>query len=359
MKDEVKNILKVSSVYLATIIGAGFASGQEIIHFFTQYGRGGIYGIILSGILFAVSGYIIMEKVYMGRVRNFEELIFPMTGLIFGRIVELISTLFLFLVYCVMIAGMGSTLSELVKLPLLYNNIIISIISMIIILVGVEGVARLSTLLAPALIIGIVGVGLFIIIIRDKEVFKLLKTIDIAATIDVVTNNWIVSSLLYVSYNNILSTAVLSNLLPYLKTRRIAVIGGFLGGFLLFFSAMVLNIALTPFCSDALMGEFPVIEIVQLYSGSLKSAYKIILIFAMLTSAVASGYSAIYRISTWLKIKTKTATVIICTMAVPLSSLGFSRLISTVYPIFGYTGLFILILLIIDWVKSIKINLKS
>ena len=39
-----------------------------------------------------------------------------------------------------MIAGMGSTLSELVKLPLLYNNIIISIISMIIILVGVEGV---------------------------------------------------------------------------------------------------------------------------------------------------------------------------------------------------------------------------
>ena len=111
-------------------------------------------------------------------------------------------------------------MSELVKLPLLYNNIIISIISMIIILVGVEGVARLSTLLAPALIIGIVGVGLFIIIIRDKEVFKLLKTIDIAATIDVVTNNWIVSSLLYVSYNNILSTAVLSNLLPYLKTRE-------------------------------------------------------------------------------------------------------------------------------------------
>jgi len=349
LKDEIKNIIKVSSVYLATIIGAGFASGQEIIHFFTDYGEGGVYGIILSGALFAILGYIVMEKVYMGRVRNFEELIFPMTGLALGRIVELISTFFLFSVYCVMIAGMGSILSELFKLSLLYGIIIASLISMIIMLVGIKGITWLSALLAPALIIGIVGVGLFIIISKNKEAFNILETINIA------TNNWVVSSILYVSYNNIITAAVLSNLLPYLKTRRVAVIGGLLGGLLLCFSAMVLNIALTSFGSGDLIGEFPVIEIIRQYSSLLKNVYNIILIFAMLTSAVASGYSAICRISTWLKIKVKTATVIICVLAVPLSSFGFSRLISTVYPLFGYTGLFILILLIADWIKGIKI----
>lgn len=229
LKDEIKNIIKVSSVYLATIIGAGFASGQEIIQFFTRHGEYGTYGVILSGVMFSISGYIILEKIYMGRVRNFEEFILPMTGLVLGRIVQLISTLFLFSVYCVMIAGMGNILSELLKLSLPYGIIIISVITMIIMVMGIEGIAKVSSLLTPMLIIGIIGIGFFIIINKDKEAVNIIKVIDIA------TNNWFVSSLLYVSYNNILASAVLSNLLPYLNTRRVTVIGGLLGSFTVLF----------------------------------------------------------------------------------------------------------------------------
>ncbi|NSW90024.1 MAG: hypothetical protein HPY74_04935 [Firmicutes bacterium] len=345
MRGEIRNIIKVSSVYLAVIIGAGFASGQEIIHFFTSYGKGGFYGILLSGALFAFSGYIILEKVYLERVRNFEELIFPIAGLLLGRIMQLISTIFLLSVYCVMIAGMGSILSGLFHLPLEYGIIIISIISMIIMFVGVEGIAALSAVLAPVLVVGIIGVGFFIIISRNKEVFSIIRGVEI------ITNNWVFSSLLYVSYNNILAASALSSLLPYLKTRRTAIAGGILGGLLLCFTALVLNLAISTFFTDTLIGEFPVIDIIERYSSFIMNAYNIVMASAMLTSAVTSGYGAICRISTRLNLNIKTTTVVICALSVPLSSVGFSRLISTVYPIFGYTGMFMLFLLVFDWIN--------
>ena len=42
---------------MATIICAGFASGQEIMQF-TGYYEGGFYGIVLAGILFSIIGML-------------------------------------------------------------------------------------------------------------------------------------------------------------------------------------------------------------------------------------------------------------------------------------------------------------
>ena len=50
-----KNIFKVTFVIIGTIIGAGFASGQEILIFFNNYGFYGLIGLIFSIILFQES----------------------------------------------------------------------------------------------------------------------------------------------------------------------------------------------------------------------------------------------------------------------------------------------------------------
>ena len=51
------NIVKVVSVIIGTIIGAGFASGKEIYIFFGQYGKFGIIGAIVSATLTGVIIY--------------------------------------------------------------------------------------------------------------------------------------------------------------------------------------------------------------------------------------------------------------------------------------------------------------
>ena len=61
-------ILKVVFVIIGTLIGAGFASGQEIYIFFFSYGVKGLMGIVVSSVLIGVTIYktfkITINKMY-------------------------------------------------------------------------------------------------------------------------------------------------------------------------------------------------------------------------------------------------------------------------------------------------------
>ena len=57
LKCNARNIYKAIFVIIGTIIGAGFASGQEIYTFFNRYGIQGIIGLILSVTLIGVIIY--------------------------------------------------------------------------------------------------------------------------------------------------------------------------------------------------------------------------------------------------------------------------------------------------------------
>ena len=51
-----RKILKMGSAFIGIIVGAGFASGQEILQYFTSFGMLGIAGAIVSTALFAYLG---------------------------------------------------------------------------------------------------------------------------------------------------------------------------------------------------------------------------------------------------------------------------------------------------------------
>ena len=53
---------QIAAVYVGTVIGAGFATGREIVEFFTRFGFVGFIAILLSGYLFITMGTKIMLK---------------------------------------------------------------------------------------------------------------------------------------------------------------------------------------------------------------------------------------------------------------------------------------------------------
>lgn len=354
MRDEIKNIIKVASIYIATIIGAGFASGQEIMLFFSTYYIGGFYGIILAGILFSLLGFVVLERVYNERIRNYDEFLFPMVGWFTGWIMEIIVTLFMLSVFCIMIAGAGNVFVEKFDVPFNYGVIIMSVICMILILYDMKGVIAISTFISPILIIGIIAVGLYIIVSKDVSVFSLRGYTNI------ITNNWFFSSLLYVSYNSIISVVVMCNMLPYLNSKRVGVFGSIIGGLTLCLIAFILNIAVSLFYPGILSNEIPVLSIVKKFNGTVSNLYTIILWLAMLVSAVTSGYCFIERVNSKTHINMKLLTVGACAIIIPLSSLGFSNLIASIYPVFGYLGLFILFAILFQraWPKSKQLTFK-
>ena len=67
------NIIKVTSVIIGTIIGAGFISGQEIHSFFNKYGVCGQLGIIVAISLIGVVIYKTCTIMYEQKINNYEK----------------------------------------------------------------------------------------------------------------------------------------------------------------------------------------------------------------------------------------------------------------------------------------------
>ncbi len=353
MSEEAKNIMKVASIYVATIIGAGFASGQEILQFFSIYYEGGFYGIVLAGILFSAIGYLVLDRVYKDRIRSYDEFVFPAFGWLAGWIIEIAVTLFMLCLFCIMIAGSGRVLTEKLGIPQAGSALIMCFLSMVFILTSIKGIVALSTFVTPVLIAGILFAGFYIIICRDTSVF------NAAAYIKNATDNWFFSALIYVSYNSLMSVVVMSSLLPYLKTKRTGRIGGILGGVLLCIVAFILNSALYFYNPAFVENELPVLGILGDYSNILSALYAIILWLAMLLSSVTSGFCFVDRIGSKIKVSKPVLTVIMCAAAVPVSTLGFSNLISGIYPIFGYIGLFMVFSILLSGLRLIPASLAG
>lgn len=57
-----KNILKSVFVIVGAVVGAGFASGQEIYSFFNIYNENGAIGILISSVLLGIIIYKTLKK---------------------------------------------------------------------------------------------------------------------------------------------------------------------------------------------------------------------------------------------------------------------------------------------------------
>ena len=69
------NVVKYAGAYIAFIIGSGFATGQEIIQFYTCYGIWGIGSVAISMFLFAWVGGALTETFPAQALRGPAELL--------------------------------------------------------------------------------------------------------------------------------------------------------------------------------------------------------------------------------------------------------------------------------------------
>lgn len=346
IKGELSNIFKVAFLYMATVIGAGFASGQEIVQFFSKYYNGGFFGALLAGILFSIIGYVVLDRVYCERIKTYDEFLFPMMGYFLGRVMEFIVMLFMSCVMSVMVAGLGNILMELTGIEFRYCVVISAVACLLAIMTNIKGIITLSSILSPFLVVGILFVGVYILLTKDCSVFS------ISNKVVKVTDNWVFSSILYVSYNTILSTVMLSGVLPYLKTKRVSTWSGIIGGGMLCLTVIMVNLVLYFFYPHSITSEMPVLSLIQNNNEIIGNIYSIILILAMYTSAITSGYCLTERIKSKMNLNYRTVAVVLCALVIPMSSLGFSSLISTLYPVFGYLGLFLVFVILLQFIKS-------
>lgn len=341
---------QIASIYIGTIIGAGFASGQEILKFFAVYGYKGIFGLIIATLLFILFGGIILIKVYNDKIEGYEEIVENIFGGKIGGIIELIITSFLLAGFCIMLAGSGAIIKEQFNVSYNTGIYIMALATFLTFMFSVKGISTVNTLLVPILLVGVIIIS-GMVIIKEGFVFSNYKGVGITNT-----GNFITSAILYASYNSISALVMLSSIRVLIKRKKDCIQGALFGGLGLGVLSFFIMVPCLIFYSDIHNIEIPMLKISESVGGKGKFIYTFILWFSMLTTAIANGFGCIRRISSFLKINQKPIAIVFCIITIPIGKMGFSNLVSILYPIFGYLGMFIVIFMILDFIKNKKRN---
>lgn len=92
--------------------------------------------------------------------------------------------------------------------------------------------------------------------------------------------------------------------------------------------------------------DLPLIYIVNKFGIIYKYIYGSVIIAAIFTSVIAAGYGFIENCSK-NKREYKIISILICITAIPISNIGFSYLVSLLYPVFGLLGLIQLVYILL------------
>lgn len=150
-------ILKVVFVIIGTLIGAGFASGQEIYTFFFLFGIKGLIGITVSSGLIGLTIYKTFKIINKKNIKNYEDFL---DNLIKNRkvreITNIIINIFILVSFYIMIAGFGAYLEQEFNLNSIIGSFGLAVICIVVFRSNTKGIVKVNELLIPMLILVVI-----------------------------------------------------------------------------------------------------------------------------------------------------------------------------------------------------------
>lgn len=340
---------KVATVYIGTIVGAGFASGQEILQFFSYFGIPGIIGQGIATFLFIFFGIIILELARKLAAGSHREVIQYAGGRWLGAFIDAVITLFLFGAFTAMAAGAGAIFKEQFGLPYLLGSFVMAAAVMLVVLLGVHGVINAISFVVPLLLVSVLGICIATLTSRPLELTAISQWVDPGRA---PVPFWPFSAIIYVSYNLVMGVAVLAPLGRLAESPKALQKGALYGGLGLGIGALAINAALLanfPLVSNY---EVPMVYIASLFSPAAQFGYSIVLLAEIFTTAVGGLYGFAVRISDQGKPAYRWIVIASSLCALIASQFGFSKLVGTLFPAAGFAGLLMLGGLLLGYVKE-------
>lgn len=333
--NRVRLALQICATYIGTVIGAGFASGQEIVQFFTMFGSKGLIGITLTCLLFCWLGVKTLLISHHIGAQSYQDLVCHICGRSLGSAFNVLVSFFLLGGLCVMLAGTGSICAFYLNLPYNLGVLLTVLLSVSIVLRGVHGIMLANSIVVPLLLLTTCMVSVISLVYHGVSV----DLLNIPANPAAFTPYWLLSPFLYTAYNITLALTVLVPMGGSIKDRRALVWGGWLGGGGLGLIALLLVVVTLAHYPATAYEEIPMLFITKTQGIHTMALYIVVLWAEMLTTAIASLYGFAQMGQYWTG--ARFPLIVSCSVLIAIlgSQWGLSHLISILYPLFGYLSL--------------------
>lgn len=333
-------IFLVAATYIGTVVGAGFATGKEIVVFFSIHGALGTIGILISGCLFIVIGTKIMLMSARIQAYSYQELNEYLFGNTIGKIVNFLVFLVVICVTAVMLSGAGAIFYEQLDLPKQLGIIITLLLCYMIVLKGLKGIFAINSYLVPFLIIFSLFIASMIFNQFPYEfISKMIPT-------ELLTNSsGFISPFTYTAFNLMAAQVVLVPLGKEVRDEHILKWGGLWGGLGLCILLLLSHFSLSVF-PDVFIHHIPMAEITKQF-GTLFHVLFLFIIYGEIFNTVVGNIFGITRqLKSMFNLREHHAMILIIGIVFFISQVGYGKLLSVLYPLFGYIGLLFIALLL-------------
>ncbi|MFC4075578.1 YkvI family membrane protein [Salinithrix halophila] len=329
---------RVGFAYIGTVVGAGFASGQEIMHFFTRFGMGGVSAILMVTALFSWLGIRMMVMGARLKANSYEEFNNYLFGDRWGRWMNIFVGLVLFGVTTAMMSGTGALFREQLGLSFHLGVIVTSLIAFVVILRGMEGILSVNALVVPLMFLFTVLVGVNGFQTGGMEEF--IGMVSVAED-----DHWITSAVTYVAFNLAMSQAVLVPMGNEIQDEKTLRMGGLLGGIGLGVMLLASNFALALRTPEIFGMEIPIALVIGTLGQGMKWFFLAVMWGEIFTTLIGNVYGLAANLIQVVPFRINTLMAAIFILGYLCSLLGFPIFVGKIYPLFGYCGIIVLLLL--------------
>lgn len=356
------NVIKFAGAFMAFLIGAGFATGQEVFQYFAAYGMS---GLIVGIATFVGLGYAGSDFIAVGRQIKFEntnDIYRYYCGNIVGGFYDFFSTLFIYMSYVVMLSGAGATVAEYYHYPPIYGGILMFVLSVGTVLLGLSKIVDIIGTIGPAIVILALGVGIGSLALDSanlQEGLKFLAQPENAARITKVGNSWYTSAWSYVGFCMLWLAAFCASMGQQANSVREGVTGTMLGALGFAAGAVVLMLGFIAHMADVAFVDIPSLIIAAKIYKPLASVFSIVILAGIYTTSVPLLWSVSARFAAEKSTRYYALTVICALAALGIAfSIPFKQVVNVIYGINGYVGGILLLFMLAKRFGISKLGMK-
>ena len=343
---------KVALALVGLTVGAGFASGQEVIQYFLSFGYWGIVGAAIAGITIAVfSGWVYQLGSYY--LADDHSAVFKSVSRPWIAKYMDITTMFtLFCIGFVMVAGAGANLEQQFGLPTWVGSAIMVVLLLLSGLLDVDKLTSVISFITPLLIICLLAA--FVITLTDMpdnvgQINEIAQTNPHASgTFD----NWLITALNYATLVMIMDTSMMLVFAGSQMNPAQAGKGGLLGGIMFAVLLLILTFVLFMNMEHVMGSDLPLLKVFDNMHPTVGVFVSIVIYLMIYNTAVGLFYALSRRLSHDKPGKFRLYYAVVVLIGFALSFIGFADLVGWVYPVLGYLGLVLAIVMGVAWFRD-------
>lgn len=339
---DLKNVVLFAGAICAYLIGSGFATGQEVLQFFTTSGTKGVFAALIFLVIMGATTSALCAIGYQRQFKNPYDVFEYYCGKAIGQVYVWYSVILNYCVFVVMLAGGGATINQNFGTPTYIGTGIIALTALFTALLGMEKLIKIIGVIGPVkiLLVVILGASATAALFGQPSLLAEGNSAIQVAGIKSASSNWAWSGALYaflcimVSIPFLVNCGASSGSQKEARTIGIVGIGAFTVAVIMLVISELVNYKLV------IGKQVPTLEIAAHISPILETIFSILIVVAIY-SAVSS--LLLMTVRKFAVDRTKKFNIIAVALTLVGMSFGgvipFDKLVNVLYPLAGYSAI--------------------